>query len=81
MLQSALGQPNQLVCCHPAGGLVSVTLPVPPCVPLSAAPPASLSVLHSSCRSYTEPTITYNSAIVGALAGLSEYYDVKPWKG
>lgn len=32
-------------------------------------------------HSYAEPTITYNSAIVGALAGLAEYYDVEPWTG
>lgn len=30
---------------------------------------------------YTEPTIVYNSGLVSALAGLSEYYDVKPWAG
>jgi hypothetical protein len=38
-------------------------------------------VLSRRDYTYAEPTITYNSAIVGALAGLSEYYDVKPWKG
>lgn len=38
-------------------------------------------VLSRRDYTYAEPTITYNSAIVGALAGLAEYYDVEPWTG
>lgn len=30
---------------------------------------------------YTEPTVIYNTAIVGALAGLAEYYGAGPWSG
>lgn len=29
----------------------------------------------------SEPTVIYNTAIVGALAGLAEYYGAGPWSG
>ncbi len=40
---------------------------------------------HPSCPAHllicSEPTVIYNTAIVGALAGLAEYYGAGPWSG